>query len=243
VSEPKSDLLIDIGNSRIKYAWVGNNDNALIVQVATDTNEILEMVKEANTLWLATVGQSETSQAILSVSPPSSTELINTRSSAFGLQCAYANPSTLGVDRWLGMLAVREITQLPFALISLGTATTVDFVSGNQHQGGWIAPGFSLMRDSIVQRTDKVFTNNHFPVELALGKSTEECVNMGCLASLKGLMQSVVEQISEHSNYVIYVTGGGASLVEPAFNQRLEFLDNPVILGLNRLRKAKSKVV
>ena len=86
-------------------------------------------------------------------------KVINTEAETLGIQCGYAKFNTLGVDRWLAILAAREITQLPVAVIDLGTANTCDIVINDQHLGGWISPGFSVMRESLLSTTQNVFAD------------------------------------------------------------------------------------
>ncbi|WP_018625100.1 type III pantothenate kinase [Kangiella aquimarina] len=70
---------------------------------------------------------------------------------------SYKVAEALGVDRWLAMAAATELTMPPFAVIDAGTAITLDVVGANgKHLGGHIIPGQRLMQSSLLKDTGRI---------------------------------------------------------------------------------------
>jgi type III pantothenate kinase len=237
VSDLPKSLLVDIGNTKIKYALSAAQDLEHQVMSITQVQELSAALTACDKVVLACVGQDKLKKQLqqLCLHHNKPLQVIETQAQAFGVHCAYEHFSTLGVDRWLAVLAASAVSELPVAILDLGTAATCDFVADKQHLGGWICPGFSLMHDALLANTQKVFGQQRFPDQLLIANSTEECVNMGCLAALQGLLLSAERQLQLlGSDYRIIVSGGAKSLLRELGNERIVFETNMVIKGLAR---------
>ena len=115
----------------------------------------------------------------------------------------------MGVDRWLAMVCAAEKTQKAFFVMDVGTAITVDFVVNGQHLGGWITPGFQVMKQALVNSTKKVYANDEIPTTLTVGNDTEECVATGCYAAVHGVYLSAVDYLSSKQTDFDIILGGG----------------------------------
>jgi type III pantothenate kinase len=237
VSDQSNCLLIDIGNSRIKYALVCAGQEDFVVQHCLHVAELTAVMMTAKRVLVASVGKAlivEELQALCQQHQVKC-QLIQTQSQQFGINCAYAQFANLGVDRWLAILAARKITALPVAILDLGTANTCDIVIENQHIGGWIAPGFHLMKQGLLANTQKVFADNRLPSHLVLGTSTPDCVNQGCLAALQGFVMMAEFHLKKHAEtYQILITGGDQYLLTELKQPNLYYFPNLVLLGLSR---------
>ncbi|MDX9741338.1 MAG: type III pantothenate kinase [Gammaproteobacteria bacterium] len=81
-------------------------------------------------------------------------ESITAQRTAHGITNAYAEPERLGVDRWLALLAARRTGSGAACVIDCGTAITVDALrEDGTHLGGLIMPGLGLMRRMLTQGT------------------------------------------------------------------------------------------
>ncbi len=68
--------------------------------------------------------------------------------SALGVSSAYADPDSLGDDRWLTLLAAAELAPAGSLIIDAGSAITLDLLSAEgTHLGGAIIPGTRTSRD------------------------------------------------------------------------------------------------
>ena len=68
-----------------------------------------------------------------------------------GLSCGYKDPSQLGIDRWMALLAGWRMLRSGFVLVSAGTALTLDSVDQTgKHLGGYIVAGMGLGRTALL---------------------------------------------------------------------------------------------
>jgi type III pantothenate kinase len=228
-------LLIDLGNSRLKWTSLPLKSAA--------ASEVFEHGGQLSRNDLARLGDCEQrpeSVVCAAVAGQSLVDALNDfcmktwnlevqyASSAArmrGLVNSYQDPGRLGVDRWLAMLAARNLIDGWFCLIDAGTAITVDLVDANgQHHGGWIVPGEQLMRRSLVENTGRISVEPAV-MEAQWGVSTNEAVNLGAQAAVAGLTAQAEHQAikfaSQRPQFV--VTGGGGSRI-------IGFLDGPAML-------------
>lgn len=204
-------LCLDIGNSRVKFAMVTKNE--IVASGDLDDNKHLQkLLGQCKEVFIAAVGQPERLARIVETINAANRpyQQLHTSKQAFGLNCAYANPEKLGLDRWLVMLGARRHSAKAFAVLDLGTAITCDFVDQNgQHMGGWICPGIQMMRQSLMQKTAQVTINQQQWYPGNLGKDTEECVDSGCLTLAKGLFDRAEQCLKDQfPDYEIFVCGG-----------------------------------
>jgi type III pantothenate kinase len=238
VSDPFKALLVDIGNTKIKYALVNNISDVSHVKCCLHPQELASYINSVNQVVVSSVGHlslvAELEHVCERFNKPC--KIINTEANTLGIQCAYEKFQTLGVDRWLAILAAREITELPVAVIDLGTANTCDILVNNLHIGGWIAPGFSIMRESLLNNTQHVFADKNMPEVLDLGNVTQDCVSYGCLASQTGFVMMAEQYLNnKHEDYLVLVTGGGQHLLSLQNKKKILFFSNLVLRGMFRL--------
>lgn len=236
MSERDNYLLVDIGNTSIKYAQYSVEQGLSDVHSAENPQKLAGLVGDAKKVLLASVAKDEQVALWKDLCQQHETALFiaKTESQTFGLRCAYENYDTLGVDRWLAILGSRSLTSKPFAVIDIGTALTCDVVVGDQHLGGWIMPGFELMRTSLIKNTAKVFGDDATPSRLGLGNSTPDCVNQGCQAAIQGAVKMASESLIQHSNdFDLLITGGGQKLVNELAGNNIRFEKNLVLVGLS----------
>ncbi|OUU80913.1 MAG: hypothetical protein CBC38_00215 [Gammaproteobacteria bacterium TMED78] len=160
----------------------------------------------------------------------------------YGLKCAYDDYLKLGADRWISMIAARNLIihdPKPFCVIDLGTALTIDAVDEKgQHLGGLILPGSHIMANSLVNKTSNIdinlqlignklndfeSQNNLFGKDL-LGNSTEDCILNGIILSLRSSVTSALSLLKDKigHEYMVFVTGGDSSLILPLDEKGVE---------------------
>ena len=117
------NLLVDIGNTRLKWAVLQDNrfvtGHALVNQQITrhELAETWKMPTSPERLAIACVSATPLLERVLAVAEElwPTIEIIHAKSQAhaFGVYNAYHQPEKLGVDRWLALVAVRNHYQLP----------------------------------------------------------------------------------------------------------------------------------
>lgn len=152
-------------------------------------------------------------------------EVAKTSAEVAGVTCAYAEPSRLGIDRWLAIVAAYQQKQAPVMVVDAGSALTVDLVDAEgQHQGGYIVPGSGLMLTSLLSATEQVrFDQGDHSKGLQFGVSTTGAVYAGVLSALTGSVLMAVDEAEKRiqRDFAILLTGGDAKIVVDNLPERL----------------------
>lgn len=143
-----------------------------------------------------------------------------------GVRNGYEEFERLGLDRWLAMLGGFHLASGACLVLDFGTAVTADFIAADgEHLGGFICPGMPLMRNQLRTHTRKIRYGD-LAAEQALeslvpGRATVEAVERGCLLMLRGFVMTQLELARSYwgEDFVVFLTGGDASLVTEAVPQ------------------------
>jgi type III pantothenate kinase len=128
-----------------------------------------------------------------------------------GVSCGYDDPSALGVDRWLAVVAAYQRFKQPCVVVDAGSAITVDLVDREgRHLGGYIVPGLKMMHQALFNGTSKVKVESMgSSFSLEPGRSTEQAVTQGSLVMVQSMVKSAVNRLRENNKSVqVVVTGG-----------------------------------
>lgn len=131
-----------------------------------------------------------------------------------GVFNGYTIPESLGVDRWLAILAGFALVRQACVIVDGGSALTVDLLhSSGHHIGGYIAPGIKLMRRALLGNTHGVHINE-LPADFSLtpGRDTETCVAAAQAAMVCGLIEQALSQLRQvdQREPALIFTGGDA---------------------------------
>jgi type III pantothenate kinase len=158
--------------------------------------------------------------------------------SAYGVTNAYAQPQSLGIDRWLGMVAAWHGARAPLLCVSAGTAFSIDLVDATgSHRGGCIVPGARLMRESLHAQTSGVAAAALLDLPAIDGSfavNTAGAVQQGArlaLAALTDRAALALETAATRPARVI-LTGGAAPQVAALMHHPVEQVPDLVLRGL-----------
>jgi len=132
-----------------------------------------------------------------------------------GVVNSYADPSRMGVDRWLVMLAAFNDCKSACCIVDCGSAITVDYLSGSgAHQGGYIIPGLRLLSSTLLDNTAEVRVDKDIQTfDFSPGRNTSEAVTHGVNYVFNALCQKISEEVKEsEEQYALYITGGDGEL-------------------------------
>lgn len=227
---PESALLIDMGNSRIKWVWAieGRINEETADQGGLDA--IRQFAQNhagdpPDRVLLSSVAAEERTTTVIDacqarwVAPI--TRLAARRQQA-GITNAYEQAETLGVDRWLAIVGAALTYGKPVVIWDLGTATTLDAVDAQgQHLGGYIFPGPATMLKALQSGTaltvprDLSGAPEDTPASLepgiSPGKTTADCITQGVRAAQVGALNQFLRYMSPQAgNPTLVVTGGAA---------------------------------
>ena len=116
-------------------------------------------------------------------------------------------------------------------MIDAGSALTVDFVDDSgKHKGGYIAPGISMMRDSLLKSTEGISScATAIGDPRVPGSDTGEAVSKGCFLSAASLIRYLIKD--QTSSLVL--TGGDAELLLHYFTGAPVYVEDLVLEGLS----------
>lgn len=156
------NLLLDMGNSRLKWCWQDGRRRLASGAVAlsglsADRPPAAWADQPAPDRVLAVSVANEASWRILCqivlVLWGREVERVKTPAQGGGIRCAYPDPARLGADRWVAMVAARALGELPALVVDCGTAITFDWVdAGGEHRGGLIAAGVATQIEALGRR-------------------------------------------------------------------------------------------
>ncbi len=240
------DLLVDIGNSRVK--WAGLSEGRLSPQSAADGRtwgeanwrREIERIRPIRVL-AASVGAAQARDALIAATrrvTGRDPEFVTSTAQAAGVRNGYANPAQLGVDRWLAVIGAFHRYRAACCVVDAGTALTIDGVDGGgAHLGGFIVPGPRLMVDSLFDGTSELaerWTWSAAPDRTAFPANTRDAIEHGCLMALAELIDGASARLialyGERPQLVL--TGGAAPLIVPWLAESAELVPDLVLQGL-----------
>lgn len=220
-------LLVDLGNTRVKWMWARDGDLVFDSAGQGDTAAFSDACRADSAFR-------PTAVMISSVASPAATreiealclaswgieaQRLRTRADQGGVRCGYPEPAQLGVDRWLAIVGAVDRYGTPVIVWDLGTAATLDAVDADgRHLGGWILPGPTSMLEALRRWTQLPVPDdleNAGPVEPGL--STAECITRGVLAAQTGSLRQLMDDLSARGILKprLVVTGGAAKTLVP----------------------------
>lgn len=236
---PSCLLLIDVGNTRVKWAY---GDGAMLSSVEAhhhngDTASVFtgRSERKIDSIWVSDVTD-ESSQLKLrsrlrgfgGVDP----HFVVSEPARMGLLNSYVQSESLGVDRWLMLLAAWRQARRPLCVVCAGTALTFDAVNKKgRHLGGVIAPGLRAMQSAVLDSTRIPVNHQHCAsYGEGLGTNTLECVRQGAVHAITGLVTRLIGL--QPSDATLFLTGGDANIIMSFLNYRWVWRPNLVLEGL-----------
>ena len=233
-------LLIDIGNTRIKWQYrdekIVISSNSVLVENFMDID--LTEIKSLKKVIVSNVNHSVVLDKvkenlshfdclIIEVTSESNEYLIND----------YTDQLTLGVDRWLTAMGAWKIYGEDSIVINAGTAITIDLIQIDQERnahfrGGMILPGIAISLGILNNSTNLIDTEigqSQYP-----SLNTKDAVTTGILTSIQGAVNLVCKKLP--SDLPILLTGGDADLIydqsEEDWKSRIKIESNLIFEGL-----------
>lgn len=211
---------IDSGNTRLKWGMHDGSGwlelGALPQAEVAQLSQLVRQWPKPQKILVANVAGEAVAQAIVSALSAWGIEPCFVRSAAqcAGVSNGYAQPGQLGVDRWCALIGARRQTQAPVVVVGSGTATTIDTLDENGHfLGGFILPGFDLMRAALARRTANLpFANGDWQ---PYPRCTDDAIASGCLEAQSGAIERSFRRIAHHRQALCLLFGGGAPLLSP----------------------------
>ncbi|MFO1311239.1 MAG: type III pantothenate kinase [Burkholderiales bacterium] len=156
-----------------------------------------------------------------------------------GVVNSYRNPAQLGSDRWAALIGARHLLgPVPAMVVVCGTATTIDFLTGEGvFKGGVILPGVGLMLRSLHEGTAALPDQGGeffvYPTQ------TVDAIASGCQHAQAGAIERLFASEQRREPDVVCMLSGGASpAVAPRLTIPFQLQENLVLEGLYRISQS-----
>lgn len=240
-------LLIDLGNTRVKWAGTGaggalepGHGQALAwgPDIADQLVDAWQRWPRPQAVWAASVVDTARESALAAAVLARfglDVNWVRTPHRACGVTSAYADPASMGVDRFLGLVAARADGHAPCVLASCGTALVVDALAADgTHLGGLIAPGAALMQQSVLGATARVRPRE--PGRLRhVATSTADALTSGSWHACAALVDRFVARMRADLGGApqVLLGGGDAGVLEPLLDSPVRIYHDAVLRGLD----------
>lgn len=242
------ELLIDLGNTRAKYQLLSATSKKTITALnyCEFTQEYFEQHwSNVNHIFISAVANISQVNKVEKWADEQGVLFthITTEKKAFGITAGYFNHEQLGVDRWLALIGASILyPHQNILIIDAGTATTIDYLNAQgQHYGGWILPGFEMMKNSLLSNTANINIEPINNVEISPGKSTSENVYNGCWLALSGSINQALIEIEKKNEVidVVLLTGGNSEQLKNLIGKPVMAIDSLIFTGIEQYAKQK----
>lgn len=235
------NLVVDIGNSRIKVAIFNHGElliNLLFDELSVENISIL-------------LGKYPTlNKVILTATRPYSPKLKIFFSEKFDvfielnhqtpipIDNLYKNPETLGKDRLAAAVGANKLfPNQNILIIDAGTAITYDVVNkNNQFLGGNISPGLTMRFKALNHFTGNLPLVKPDNVNIFLGKETTEAILCGVQNGILFEIEQNIETLDKiYNNLKVILTGGDIKFFDKKLKNSIFVHSNLILIGLNRI--------
>jgi type III pantothenate kinase len=244
-------VLVDVGNSRIK--WAEREGPALVRRSSVVHRDALDAAFAAFAAALpsatrrivaANVAGASVAERLQSFATERgiALELVAVTRERLGVRCGYDDPARLGVDRWVGVLAAHALTGGAACVVSAGTAVTFDLVdAAGLHRGGLIWPSARLFAAALERHTSDIGPtagSGEVPQGAdVFGRGTDAAVMHGAWLALAAAIDRAVAIATRELGATprVLITGGDAAALRAWLETRAEERADLVLEGLGLL--------
>jgi len=264
-------LLLDIGNSRIKWARLpgsyrrgqrfaarGALDLKRFDAPGAGLERLLESMGSLARIVVCNVAGAAVERRLRAVARRAGArapQFVRSAAIAAGVRNAYAEPWRLGADRWAALIGARfEHPGRTLCLVAVGTALTIDLLDERgRHRGGSIIPGPELMIKALLERTAGIRRRAGRNATQAMAhpgappglfaRDTRGAVRAGAVNAAAALIGESMRAAREllGRNPRLILSGGAAAKVASRLRVPYRRDDELVLRGLAVLRSVQSQ--
>lgn len=243
-------LLLDIGNTRIKWARLEAGRLAapgaalhLDDQLGQALARAFEGPKPQRVLACNVAGPlvGQALSALCHDRFGLQPEFLISAAEQCGVKNGYTDPARLGADRWAALIGAFHKFGGPACVIDAGTAITVDALGKRgQHMGGLIAPGPQSMRRALAGATAGLPDQGEGEL-LLLARDTRSGITSGGWQAAAGFVERMYAQLGaklgKDTRFIL--TGGDAEHLAKLVSAPFEHCPDLVLQGLAVVAGAK----
>lgn len=226
-------LLIDIGNTRTKVKY----ETVTVVDSNLDYNvkDLVGFLGEYKIL-----GETEVEAVVISSVVPKLTETyIKYSRDILGIEplMVNADSSRYEVTNEVGadIIATMNACLGETIIITLGTATVINYVEDGNFRGVVIAPGVYTAVRSLIENTALLEDFKIDTPPSVLGLNTVECLQSGAIYGHAAMIDGIIDRIKPSSNVKIVAMGGFAEKIIPLCKHTIEIDNDLLFKGLIKI--------
>lgn len=233
------NLVIDIGNTRTKYAVFNKSEEIFFTSTPKfelkEIHAIIRKIPATEQCILSATGNIEPSE-IESLRKQFKVFLKLDHNVPMPFKSLYKTPETLGLDRLAAISAAQLLYRGKNVLIiDAGTAITFDFKNANdEFIGGNISPGLEMRFKALNYYTEKlplVKSDNKFSL---LGLNTIEAITNGVQNGIIHEINGIIRELDTiYEDLTVLLTGGDVQFFEIKLKRTIFVVQNLICIGLN----------
>jgi type III pantothenate kinase len=245
-----SQLLIDFGNTRIKWALY-NGSQSWQTEGFAFKHEIDRLQEQLLALPLpdavygCSVGHplaAEWLEQFCKKQWGLNVSWLKPERTALGIHNLYRNLEQQGPDRWAAVLGARSLfPDAALVIASAGTALTVDALTEeNEFLGGMILPGLRMMKSALADQTARLtFSHGSFH---DFPRCTEDAIETGCLSAMAGSIMAMHGRLARRGEMPLCILAGGdAALIAPHLPVQPIIAEQLVLHGLAAMAQERNQ--
>lgn len=236
-----SNLVIDIGNSRVKCGVFKRRELQSIYTETSLSNKLLStIIAESISLEQVIISsvREDIREEVAMLRAIGLNPVIFSQELELPITNCYATPHTLGSDRLAAAVGAEELFPKQDKLvIDAGTAITIDFINGrSEFIGGVISPGLEMRFRALHTFTGKLPKESVHEQNPLFGDSTSLAIVAGVQNGALFEIQGYIDQLRrEKSNFITIFTGGDTNFFEKRLKYAIFANPHLVLVGLNRV--------
>jgi type III pantothenate kinase len=246
-------LLIDIGNTRVKWALLrGVRLSRMRARAHDGDATVLESIvrrapRTVSRVIAVNVAGARFERALrraarerMDVRP----EIVRSTREAGGVRNGYRETWRLGADRWVGVIGARALARGRSAVVAnAGTALTLDAVSaGGRHLGGAIIPGPAAMIAALIMGTNGIGRRARGGTasrRRLYAADTASALAAGAQFAAVAVIDRAVDEAAKELRAppLLILTGGAAPDLKPHLRHKARLVPDLVLHGLAALAR------
>jgi type III pantothenate kinase len=246
-----SILLIDVGNTRVKWARIAHGrltrQRAAAHQgwvTADFARQVIGRARGIERVIVVSVAGAQVERRLAAAAQSAAglvPQFVASRRRLGGVTTAYAQPWRLGVDRLVAAIGAHKLTpRRAVCIVDVGTAMTIDLVDARGcHLGGAIIPGPDLMVESLLRDTSGILrrSGGKGAGRSLFARNTGAAIELGSRYTVAALVdRAVIEaRAALAASPRVLVTGGAAGAIDPLIRSPHLIVPDLVLRGLAAL--------
>lgn len=236
-------LLLDIGNSRIKWGFlregvIRGTGGAAHGECPPD--DLIAVWGERPARLVVSNVRGEEFAATLTACTLNAwnllPEFITPSRHDFGVTNTYRDAEKLGADRWAALIAAHHLHHGAACIIDCGTAITIDALSAEgKHLGGLILPGLTTMSKALSSQTTilPMALEQQVSALTPLAQDTRQAILQGTLYAAVAAIERVRSELAGRFAIQSWlITGGDAGQLMPLLSVTFKHEPDLVLQGL-----------